>query len=65
MFKEPNLNDLSHWPMGERVARLEQQARDADKALDLSRDSVSISTFISVLTLIISVIAILIVWLKH
>ena len=65
MKNESNLNDLSHWPVGERIARLEQKAFDSDKALDLARDSVSITGVVSILTLIISIVAIIIVWLKH
>ena len=64
MKNEPNLNDLSHWPTGERIARLEQKAADADKALDLARESVSINSVIAVITILISIVALVIVFIK-
>jgi len=64
-MKEPTQLELSHLSMGERIARLEQKASDADKALDLARDSVSFNSLVAVGTLIISIVAIIIVWLKH
>jgi hypothetical protein len=64
-MKEPTQLELSHLSMGERIARLEQKASDADKALDLARDSVSLNSLVAVGTLIISIVAIIIVWLKH
>jgi hypothetical protein len=64
-MREPTPMELSHLSMGERVARLEQKATDADKALDLARDSVSLNSIVAVATLIISIVAIIVVWIKH
>jgi hypothetical protein len=61
---EPTLNELSHLQTGERVARLEQKASDADKALDLARDSVSVAQMVSVGTLILSIVAIILVFIR-
>lgn len=65
-MKDPTLNELSHLNMGERLARLEQKASDADKALYLARDSVSITQITAIGTLIISIVALLVaIWLRH
>ena len=49
----------------ERIAISETKIESADKALGVAKDSVSMAQIGTVVTIVLSVIAILLAWLKH
>lgn len=49
----------------ERISISETKIEAADKALGVAKDSVSMAQIGTVVTIVLSVIAILVAWLKH
>lgn len=59
------INHIELSSIKERIVRLEEKFIAADKALELARQSLSATAVVSTITILISILALVIVWIEH